>query len=191
MMRLSLSLWRLPSGLGLRMRCPRWDTRVEKGGAHARISNAMLLAAMLVLLGARCTAGRQTCDEAFPHLGPPPPPPLGGVTVDLPAAPLPSGGSTSLVALLRSETISWWLYALNTLSNFVPCAMPWHCREDFLKEWDPDLFDWSGDRKYCTDLPLPLGGSHNHWLTAVALIRSALGRWGACALTWRGSSRGG
>ena len=53
----------------------------------------------------------------------------------------------TLADILQPETISWWLYTLNTLSNTVPCAVPWSCREEFLATWDPDLFDWNGGRK--------------------------------------------
>ena len=108
-----------------------------------RLAVARLL--QLALL-CSCTAARGTCEVAFPFLGSP---------ASLSPGQLPaqnttpgagrSGSTASLVDLLKPETISWWLYTLNTMSNFVPCAAPWTCREQFLAEWDPDLFDWDGD----------------------------------------------
>ena len=61
------------------------------------------------------------------------------------AAPADAPHLTRLVDFLRPETTAWWQYTLNTLSNTVPCAVPWSCREGFLDEWDPDLFDWDGE----------------------------------------------
>ena len=113
------------------------------GGHAARSERAMVnrrsqrpLAAMFILLG--CCAAHQTCEETFPSLGP-----------SHPVRSSAHAGATTMTLsdVLQPETISWWLYTVNTLSNTVPCAVPWSCREEFLATWDPDLFDWNGGRK--------------------------------------------
>eukprot|EP01045_Picozoa_sp_COSAG04_P000539 COSAG04_NODE_13_length_42806_cov_92.030323_12_plen_105_part_00 len=96
------------------------------------------LLATLALTLAWPSSARPTCDEAFPHLGP-----AAGDASQ--AAPADAPHLTRLVDFLRPETTAWWQYTLNTLSNTVPCAVPWSCREGFLDEWDPDLFDWDGE----------------------------------------------
>lgn len=97
----------------------------------------------MLLLGT--CAAHQTCDEAFPFLGPALNTSRTPLAQKLSAAAVQAGApDKTLVDLLRPETISWWMYTLNTLSNTVPCVVPWSCREDFLATWDPDLFDWNG-----------------------------------------------